>query len=115
MMYSTQEQYEIATAITENTNGGRPEITQRINAGVEAQLSFTTLKKIWTPESVHPEVPVTIPEDSILEAPPKVGPGSSAKAWQAFAKQVSDMDHEVIDSMSRSDIVTILTDKGVIE
>jgi len=48
------------------------------------------------------------------DMPPRVGKGSTRLVWQNFAKQTSDLEHEIIDSMSRDDVIRALEAQGVI-
>ena len=60
-------------------------------------------------DMVKPEKPA-----EVIEPPPYTGKGSTTAAWQEFALRVSDMEEEVIFSMGRNDLVTVLTDRGII-
>lgn len=52
------------------------------------------------------------------EAPPDMPPrhsvGATKAAWVDFAKRTSDLEHEIIDSMGRNDIIKALEAQGVI-
>lgn len=113
-IYSSEERLEIAQARSRAYSSGRPEIVQRINALLDAEAPFSQIRKLWAPK-VKAEVPVAPEVESSLEPPPMAGAGSGTNAWRAFALQVSDMAPEVIESMGKMDIVTVLKDKGIIE
>ena len=61
-------------------------------------------------EMVKPEKP-----GEVIEPPPFTGKGSSTANWREFALKVSDMEEEVIHSMGRNDLITVLADRGIIE
>lgn len=48
------------------------------------------------------------------EAPPRTGRGSGVDNWREFAKATSDMDAEVIDTMTKDDIIAALVATDVI-
>ena len=50
----------------------------------------------------------------VPDMPPRVGKGATISAWADFAKRTSDLEHEIIDSMSRDDIIRALEAQGVI-
>lgn len=111
MEYTSEQRLEIAQARREAGRTGKPEVIQRINLGVTEGMEFSKLQKIWKPQTVKPEVPVAT---EVPDAPPKSGKGSGVLAWRAFAKEVSDMDPETIDAMAKTDLISVLEDKGVI-
>lgn len=106
-MYTSEERLQIAQARRKASQTGKPEVVQRIDAGMASEIPFSKLKALWAPRDVKPEKVVSeVPEHPALNA-------STAK-WQAFAKEVSDMDPEVVEAMGRADIITVLKDKGVL-
>ncbi len=110
--YTTEQQMLIRQAVYDLDKRGKPEIGAKINYQVSEGASFSALEKLWKPKTVKAEIPVA---DPTMAAPPLIGKGSGIVAWQNFAKEVSDMDPEVIDAMSKPDIMTVLKDKGVID
>ena len=113
MDYTTEQAFEMAMAKKELSRTGHPSAVSRITVWMEDGRPFKEIQKIYQPVKVKPEI--VIPLDDIPTQPPTHGKGSGNKPWRAFAKAVSDMDHEIIDSMSAPDLVTVLKDKGVIE
>ena len=113
MDYTTEQYFEMATAKRELSRTGHPSAVTLITVWMEEGRPFKEIQKIYQPVKVKPEV-VTLPGDIPIQ-PPTHGKGSGNKPWRAFAKAVSDMDHEIIDSMSAPDLITVLIDKGVIE
>lgn len=81
-------------------------IQRAIDAGEEPP------KDLVNPKRIRPEVEVDSEES--LEIPPRKGPGSSKKAWQEFAKQVSDIEPEIIDNMDQGEVIHMLEVRGVI-
>ena len=113
MDYTTEQYFEMATAKRELNRTGHPSTVARITLGMEEGRPFSEIQKIYQPVKVKPEV--ATPSQDIPTQPPTHGKGSGNRPWRAFAKAVSDMDPEIIDSMSAPDLVTVLKDKGVIE
>ncbi len=50
----------------------------------------------------------------VPDMPPRAGVGATKPAWADFAKRTSDLEHEIIDGMSRNDIIRALEAQGVI-
>ncbi len=64
---------------------------------------------------IKPEVSTAGVNVSKLIIPNRNGSGSSTKAWRSFAKVTLEMDHKVIEKMSRADLVALLEEQGVIQ
>ncbi len=90
---------------------GHPEIVQRIDLAISEDKPFPKIQVLYKTSEVTPEKKV---EEVIYSPPPLTGKGSGRNPWRTFAKKVSDMDSDIIDSMEKSDIITVLTDKGII-
>jgi len=60
---------------------------------------------------VRPETGV---DPSKVKIPARYGAEASQKNWAAFAKQTTDMEPEILEKMTRRDIVSMLEVKGVI-
>lgn len=88
---------------------GEPEKAAQIQRAIDA--GEAPPKDLINPKRLKPEVEV---EDEGIEIPPRKGPGSSKKAWQDFAKQVSDLEPEIIDSMDQAEVIKALEVRGVI-
>ena len=50
-----------------------------------------------------------------IDVPPRNGKGSTKAAWQEFALEVADVEEEVVNRMSRDEIIKMLEVKGIIE
>lgn len=112
MSYTTEQLSSLHLAKRRHLQSGRPEMVARINAMVEAEAPYEEIWKTASSdirEMVKPEKPA-----EVLGHPPYTGKGSSTAAWQEFALRVSDMEEEVIFSMGRNDLITVLTDRGII-
>ena len=112
MDYTTEQNFEMVQAQRELNRTGHPSEVTRIKVWMEEGRPFTEIQKIYRPVKIKPEK--LLPE-VVVDHPPMVGKGSGNLPWRAFAKQVSDMDPEIIDSMGKQDLITVLRDKGVIE
>ena len=111
MTYTSEQLYEIAQAKRRLSRTGHPSTVQRIDLAVENELPFNKIQILYKPQNVKAEKPIPV---EITDPPPRSGKGSGERAWRTFAKLVSDMDKDMIDSLSKSDIITILIDKKVI-
>lgn len=112
MSYSTNEIQTLAETRKELDRTGWPQHIARMNLLQAADAPFDEIMAIATSHlraKVVPEKPV-----SAIDPPPFTGKGSGNGPWQKFALEMSDMDPEVISSMGREDIITILKDKGIL-
>ena len=92
---------------------GNPGKAQKVALMIENEHSYQDIMSYvegGRPTTVKPEVPTT----DLPPIPDYTGTKATNKAWRSFAKKVTDMEPDVIDSMGRSDIITILSDKGII-
>lgn len=76
---------------------GRPEVAAQIQKAMDRGEFFLG----------SPTVEVKVPD-----APSR---GAKKDAWIEYAKQVSDIDHEVIEDSKRSDIIGMLEANGIID
>lgn len=113
MTYTDAQKSSLHLAKRRHLQSGRPQVVAQIKTMEAAEAPYEEIWKLASSdvrEMVKPEKPgETIPP------PPYTGKGSSTALWQEFALKVSDMEEEVIFSMGRNDIITVLTDKGIIE
>ena len=83
---------------------GRPQdaskLRQALEAGVYAELT----------DSIEAPTPPELPDP-----PPRGGKGSGIDKWLAYAKLVSQIDDEVLESASKDDIIGMLEANGLIE
>lgn len=111
MTYTTEQLYEMAEAKKKLNRTGHPSAVTRITIWIEEERPFSEIQKIYQTSKVRPEVEAA----KVLDPPPLSGKGSGQEPWRKFALQVSDMDSEIVANLSKSDIVTILRDKGIID
>lgn len=112
MSYSTDEIQTLALTRQELDRTGFPELIAMMNVKQAAGGSFDELMKIakkYDLETVKPDKAV-----DPVSHPPFTGAGSSTSKWQAFALKMSDIDSEIIETLGREDLITVLIDKGVI-
>ncbi len=112
MSYTSEQNLEIAQAKIRLRRTGHPSTVQRIDLAVSEGKPFTKVQALYKVSKIKPEKQM---EKMIYDSPPLTGKGSGKGPWQSFAKKVSDMDPDIIDSMGKSDIITVLRDKGVIK
>lgn len=106
MKYSDKQQTEIDERVRNFEKRGQPERAHKLRVQVADGVAFDELE--GKPADVQEEA------DELPE-PPRAGPGSGVDAWRAFAKEVSDLDDEVIDAMGRDEIVSTLEEAEIIE
>jgi hypothetical protein len=112
MGFTTDEKTTLAQVKVELDRTGSPELIAKMEVMESEGASFNQLMKIAAlndPVKVQPERAV-----EIKEHPPLSGKGATSRAWKEFALQASDMDPEIIESMGMRDIITVLSDKGII-
>ena len=112
MTYTSEQNLEIAQAKIRLRRTGHPSTVQRINLAVSEDKPFSKVQALYKVSSIKPEVKTP---EKVYDHPPFTGKGSGKGPWLAFAKKVADTDPEILESMSKSDIVTILKDKGIID
>jgi hypothetical protein len=112
MTYTSEQNLEIAQARIRLRRTGHPSTVQRIDLAVSENKPFSKVQALYRVSEVKPEKKM---EEVIYVPPNTTGKGSGVTNWRSFAKKVSDMDPEIIDSMEKSDIITVLRDKGVIQ
>jgi len=64
-----------------------------------------------SPGSIRPETEI---DPLLLDEPPRTGKGSGHSVWVDFAELVSDIDSEVLDQLSRNEIIDILVARDII-
>lgn len=112
-MYTTAQLSSIHLAKRRHLQSGRPQVVAKIDLLVSEEAPYDDIWKLASSdirEMVKPEKPA-----DVIEPPPFTGKGSGTDHWREFALKVSDMETEVINSMGRNDLITVLADKGIIE
>jgi hypothetical protein len=101
---SLEERIEMTEAIRDSHKHGRPQDAQRLrqalDAGVYAEL-------IGSGEAPIPE--------PLPDSPPRRGRGSGTDNWVEYAKLISQIDHEVIETAQKDDIIGMLEANGLLE
>ncbi len=113
MTYTSEQNLEMTEAKIRLRRTGHPSAVQRIDLAISQDLPFSKIQAFYKPQKVKPENPA-VPVKATYNHPPLNGKGSGRTPWREFAKTVSDMDPEIIDSMERSDIITVMRDRGII-
>ena len=98
------QRIEMNEGIRYASRHGRPQdaskLRQALEAGVYAELT----------DSVEAPTPKPIPDP-----PPRGGKGSGINKWITYAKLVSQIDDEVLESASKDDIIGMLEANGLID
>jgi hypothetical protein len=92
---------------------GAPEKAQRVALMMENEHPYQDIMSYvegGQPTPVKPEIATA----DLPPVPDYTGNKATNSAWRSFAKKVSDMEPEVIDDLGRTDIIKILSDKGII-
>lgn len=110
-IYSAEDIAEVQAAVTRQRMAGRPEIglqiTQMMERGEEIPQALLSGSR------VNPEKEVARVE--FLEQPPRYGKGSGFKRWREFAKETTDIEPEIIDSINKKGaLIELLEQRGVI-
>lgn len=98
-MLTAEQIAEMNQLIREESQNGRPEIAARIRSALDRGEVYEA-----------PGVEVVEP----VEQPPLGGPGSGKVAWVEYALSVSDIDEEVLESITKDDIIAMLRANGII-
>lgn len=99
MALTTEQIAEMRKRLRAESEAGRPEISAGIQAAIDAGEFYE-----------DPEVE----EVAEVEQPPISGPGSGKAAWVEYARSISDIDDEVLDSITREDILAMLRANGLV-
>ncbi len=101
---SIEQRIEMMDQIRASRMAGRPQDAQKLEAamdrGAYAQLEGSI------------EAPIPDPSPN---PPPRGGKGSSKENWLEYAKLVSDIDLEVLESAGQPDLIGMLEANGLIE
>lgn len=97
MGLDTDQRIEMLTKIRELRGTGQPEVAADIQVALDRDEYFLGGRK----------QPV-----EILDMPKK---SAKREAWERYAKEVSDIDHEIIEGLLRDDLIAMLRANGLIE
>lgn len=110
-IYSEQQQEQIHNKVRQLRDHGKAQ------AGLLLRDRFKRGELIEAWEygitNVKPEREGII-DARILEPPPHTGRNSGADKWREWMKQVSDIDPEIIDNLTRKDIVELAQERGIL-
>lgn len=90
---------------------GAPEKGAAIARAIELEIevpSDAIIKSMVSKENASFELSGTIP-------PPRAGKGSGTEEWRDYAFANLDIDEEVLNNMSKADVIALLEDAGVID
>ena len=99
---TSEQKAEMMVQYRELKRTGKPELAYPILTALEAGVYRTVEESALEP-------------DPGPQPPPRHGIGSGKKEWRAYAKEVSVMDDEIIDSFSRKDVIKALEANGLLE
>ena len=108
----------------EPTTEEEPELTQ--DQKIEMMDQYRDLKRTGKPELANPILAAlqkgefylagkVASEVEVVEPPPRHGKGSGKDEWRAYAKEVSVMDSEIIDTFSKKEVIKALEANGLME
>ena len=113
-IYTNEQMDKLATANREYRKTGYPQKAAAIVSQMERSVPYSEIEmpdSELVSETLRPETPI---DTTLIDIPPRVGPGSGHPAWAEFAGLVSDMDEEVIEQFTRNEIIEILVDRDII-
>ncbi len=93
----TGQRIEMLTKIRELRGAGQPEKAAEIQEALEGNRYFLGGKHVAGEDQV--------------KTPKK---SASKEAWERYAKSVSDIDNEIVESLNRNDLIKMLKANGLI-
>ena len=99
MPLSTEQIAEMNVQVRKESQAGRPEVAARYRAALKRGEPYEA-------PGTAPKVDVSIPYEN--------GPGSKKELWAAYAKANSDLDEEIIEAATKTDLIAMLKANGVI-
>lgn len=114
--YSPKEIGKLSEVVTEFRRTGDPSAAARLELKMANRTPYDELvvqgNILKASDDIRPETTIDV---ALLEVPAYHGLGSTRKAWVEFASIVSDTEHEVLDSLTRDQIIGLLVDRGIID
>lgn len=87
---------------------GRPQQCRLLMSYVEANTPDADPQLLVTDRDYNTKSEIPAP-------PPIKGQGSGADNWRAWVKEVTDWDHDIIDSKSRNELQLMLKAEGIMD
>jgi len=113
--YSDLEYGKLRQKLTRYSKIGHPEWAARLQLQMDNEVPFNEIvlpEELDAPKSqIRPETNVAV---HLLDVPARRGRGSSSAEWRQFARLVSNISTEVLENMGRSEIITVLEDRGIL-
>lgn len=98
-MLNEEQIAEMSLQMRKESQAGRPEIAAKYRAAIRQGKFYEAL-------TAAPKVDVSIPHEH--------GPGSKKESWAEYAKANSDLDEEIIEAATKTDLIAMLKANGVI-
>ena len=113
--YSQKELGKLSELVTEFRRTGDPSAAQRLELKMSNRVPFDEIVVKGAPQLANAYIrPETHIDITLLELPARSGPKSSRAVWLEFASIVSDTEYEVLDSLTRDEMIQLLVDRGII-
>ena len=112
-MYTDAQLTSIRTARQRLFYAGKPEVRAVVDSLVALDAPYDEIWKVANADAEKMVKPEKVTD--IIPPPPFTGRGSSREVWLDFAKKVSDIEPEILVTLGRNDIITILVDRGIIQ
>lgn len=109
VIYTAEEQHGIMARVRHLHTTGEP------GKAIKLKKRFLAGEQIWPSEYTDGIVPEKdVADPALIEPPPRAGPGSTKDAWAAWGMVVMDIDEKVFETLSRTDIITMAEERGVL-
>ncbi len=94
---------------------GDPSAAARLELKMANKVPFGDLVIGGSIQRASAEIrPETTIDVTLVEMPARAGRGSSQGAWAEFADVVSETPYEILESLTRDEIINLLVDRGII-
>lgn len=113
--YSPKEIGKLSEVVTEFRRTGDPSAAARLELKMANRTPYDELvvqgNILKASDDIRPETTIDV---VLLEVPARAGRGSSHSAWVEFADMVSETPQEILDSLTRDEIIHLLVDRDII-
>jgi hypothetical protein len=113
--YSPKEIGKLSEIVGEFRRTGDPSAAARLELKMANKVPFDDLVVKGNVQKATAEIrPETSIDIALLEIPARAGRGSSQGAWAEFADTVSETPYEILESLTRDEIINLLVDRDII-
>jgi hypothetical protein len=117
--YTAPQNGELRHLTNEYHRTGKPEIAYRLETEMSNDVAYDELVAKYGLLVPKPNKEVFKPETDIaqhlVDIPPRAGKGSGRVPWKEFAMLTTDIETDVLELMSRDELIRVLEERGVIQ